>query len=90
MKHQFKYTLHIRTPILVGKFSKFTPPPHYFDARDVCGQKLVLTEKSEVSQSVTELLQVSQFATEILQMSQFATEFLQKLVCNRIFTEIGV
>ncbi len=34
MKHQFNRTLHIITPILVGKFSKFTPP-HYFEARDV-------------------------------------------------------
>ncbi len=36
MKHQFNRTLHIPTPILLGKFSKFTsPPPHYFEARDV-------------------------------------------------------
>ncbi len=34
MKHQFNRTLHILTPILVGKFSKFTPPP-YFEAPDV-------------------------------------------------------
>ncbi len=41
MKHQFNRTLHIITPILVGKFSKFTP--HYFEARDVSGMdKLVL------------------------------------------------
>ncbi len=36
MKHQFNRTLHIITPILVGKFSKFTPPPPpYFEVRDV-------------------------------------------------------
>ncbi len=33
MKHQFNRTLYIITPILVGKFSEFTP--HYFEARDV-------------------------------------------------------
>ncbi len=35
MKPQFKRTLHILTPILVGKFSEFAPRPHYFEARDV-------------------------------------------------------
>ncbi len=35
MKHQFSRILHIITPILVGKFSKLTPPPNYFEARNV-------------------------------------------------------
>ncbi len=38
MKYQCNRTFHIITPILVGKFSKFTPPPpppYYFEARDV-------------------------------------------------------
>ncbi len=37
MKHWFSRTLHIITPILVGKFLKFVPPLHYFEARDVSG-----------------------------------------------------
>ncbi len=36
MKHQFNHTLHIITPILVGKFSKFTPPPLLWGSRHLC------------------------------------------------------